>query len=262
METSAVTPEWYVIVLLCAVAAIAGWVDAVSGGGGLLQLPALLLVVPADKPALALGTNKLSSIFGTSAAAITYGRIEMPRLRTALPMAIAAFAGAALGSLMAIRLSPAVYRPIILVALILVWLFIAFRRDFGLTAREVSRGRHLATAILGGLAIGFYDGAVGPGTGSFLIILLVAAVGYTFLQASATAKIVNVGTNAASLIVFGISGSVLWAVGMLMAACNVAGSIIGARTAIARGSGFVRLVLLVVTGVLIAVLAWQTFAPS
>jgi uncharacterized membrane protein YfcA len=114
------------------------------------------------------------------------------------------------------------------------------------------------TAIVGGVAIGFYDGAVGPGTGSFLIVLLVAAVGYTFLQASATAKIVNVGTNAASLIVFGLSGSVLWVLGLLMAACNVAGAIIGARTAIARGSGFVRVVLLAVTGVLIAVLAWQT----
>jgi len=253
-----VTPEWYVIVLLCAVAAAAGWVDAVSGGGGLLQLPALLIALPADKPALALGTNKLSSIFGTTAAAITYGRIEMPRPRTALPMAGAAFAGAAAGSLMAIHLPAAVYRPIILIALILVWLFIAFRRDFGLTSREVSRRRHLVTAIVGGVAIGFYDGAVGPGTGSFLIVLLVAAVGYTFLQASATAKIVNVGTNAASLIVFGLSGSVLWALGLLMAACNVAGAIIGARTAIARGSGFVRIVLLAVTGVLIAVLAWQT----
>ena len=252
------TPEWYVIVLLCVVAAAAGWVDAVSGGGGLLQLPALLLATPADKPALALGTNKLSSIFGTSAAAITYGRIEMPRLRTALPMAGAAFAGAALGSFVAIHLPAAVYRPIILVALILVWLFIAFRRDFGMSAREVSRRRHLITAIVGGLVIGFYDGAVGPGTGSFLIVLLVAAVGYTFLQASATAKIVNVGTNAASLIVFGLSGSVLWIVGLLMAACNVAGAIVGARTAIARGSGFVRIVLLAVTGALIAVLAWQT----
>lgn len=252
------TPEWYVIVLLCMVAAAAGWVDAVSGGGGLLQLPALLLAVPADKPALALGTNKLSSIFGTSAAAITYGRIEMPRLRTALPMAGAAFAGAALGSLMAIHLPPSIYRPIILIALVGVWLFIAFRRDFGLTPREVSRRRHLVTAIVGGVCIGFYDGAVGPGTGSFLIVLLVAAVGYTFLQASATAKIVNVGTNAASLIVFGLSGSVLWGLGLLMAACNVTGAIIGARTAIARGSGFVRIVLLIVTGVLIAVLAWQT----
>lgn len=254
------TPDWYVVLLLCLVAAMAGWVDAVSGGGGLLQLPALLIALPADRPALALGTNKLSSIFGTAAAAVTYGRIEMPRLRTALPMAGAAFGGAALGSLTAVHLPPMVFRPVILVALVLVWLFIALRRDFGLTSREVSRRRHLITAVVGGLLIGFYDGAVGPGTGSFLIVLLVAAVGYTFLQASATAKIVNVGTNAASLIVFGITGSVLWALGLLMAACNVAGAVIGARTAIARGSGFVRMILLIVTGVLIAVLAWQTLA--
>ena len=100
------TPEWYVILLLCLVAAAAGWVDAVSGGGGLLQLPALLLAVPADKPALALGTNKLSSIFGTSAAAITYGRIEMPRLRTALPMAGAAFVACSKTSRSAFSLSP------------------------------------------------------------------------------------------------------------------------------------------------------------
>jgi uncharacterized membrane protein YfcA len=253
------TPDWYIIALLCVVAAAAGWVDAVSGGGGLLQLPALLLVTPADQPASALGTNKLSSIFGTSAAAITYGRIEMPRLRTALPMAAAAFVGAAFGSLTAIHLPPSIFRPIILVALIVVWLFIALRRTFGLEGREVSRGRHLVTAIVGGVAIGFYDGAIGPGTGSFLIVLLVAAVGYTFLQASATAKIVNVGTNAASLIVFGLSGSVLWLVGLLMAACNVAGAVVGARMAIVRGSEFVRRVLLVVTAVLIAVLAVQTF---
>jgi len=251
------TPDWYVVLLLCVVAATAGWVDAVSGGGGLLQLPALLLVTPADEPAMALGTNKLSSIFGTSAAAITYGRVELPRLKTALPMAAAAFGGAAAGSLTAIHLPAVVFRPVILAALIVVWLFIALRRDFGLTAREVSRRRHLVTAVVGGIAIGFYDGAIGPGTGSFLIVLLVAALGYTFLQASATAKVVNVGTNAASLIVFGLSGSVLWLVGLLMAACNVAGAVIGARTAIAKGSGFVRVVLLAVTGALIAALAVQ-----
>ena len=245
---------------MCLVAAAAGWIDAVSGGGGLLQLPALLLVMPADRPALALGTNKLSSIFGTTAAAVTYGRRELPQLRTALPMAGSAFVGAAVGSLTATRLPPTVFRPIILVALVIVWLFIALRRDFGLHARDVSRRRSLVTAIVGGVGIGFYDGAVGPGTGSFLIVLLVSAVGFTFLQASATAKVVNVGTNAASLIVFGLTGSVLWLLGLVMAACNVAGAIVGARTAIARGSGFVRLVLLAVTGALIVLLAVQIVA--
>lgn len=251
------TPDWYVIAALCVVAAAAGWVDAVSGGGGLLQLPALLIALPDQQPSVALGTNKMSSILGTSAAAITYGRVERPRLATALPMALAAFGGAAVGSLVAVHLPSAVFRPIILVALIVVWCFIAFRRDLGLVERETSRRRHLTTAILGGIGIGFYDGAIGPGTGSFLVVLLVAALGYTFVQASATAKIVNVGTNLASLIVFGLAGSVLWAVGLLMGACNVAGAIVGARMAMAKGSGFVRIVLLAVTAVLIVVLAVQ-----
>ena len=251
------TPDWYVIVALCLVAAAAGWVDAVSGGGGLLQLPALLIALPGQPPSVALGTNKMSSILGTSAAAITYGRVERPRLGTALPMALAAFAGAAAGSALAVHLPPNVFRPVILIALITVWCFIAFRRDLGLVERETSRRRHLVTAIVGGLGIGFYDGAIGPGTGSFLVILLVAALGYTFLQASATAKIVNVGTNLASLIVFGLAGSVLWVLGLLMGVCNVAGAIVGARMAMARGSGFVRVVLLVVTAALIVVLAVQ-----
>ncbi|MFM9135220.1 MAG: sulfite exporter TauE/SafE family protein [bacterium] len=251
------TPDWYVIVALCLAAAAAGWVDAVSGGGGLLQLPALLIALQGQPPSVALGTNKMSSILGTSAAAITYGRVERPRLGTALPMAVAAFAGAAAGSVVAVHLPPAVFRPVILVALIAVWCFIAFRRDMGRVERETSRRRHLVTAVVGGLGIGFYDGAVGPGTGSFLVVLLVAALGYTFLQASATAKIVNVGTNLASLIVFGLAGSVLWALGLLMGACNVAGAIVGARMAMARGSGFVRVVLLVVTAALIVVLAVQ-----
>ena len=252
-----VTPDWYVIVGLCVVAAAAGWIDAVSGGGGLLQLPSLLIALPNQPPAVALGTNKMSSILGTSAAAITYGRVERPRFSTALPMAGAAFAGAVIGSLTAVHLPASVFRPVILVALVIVWLFIAFRRDLGLVERPASRRRHLVTAILGGLAIGVYDGAIGPGTGSFLIVLLVAALGYTFLQASATAKIVNVGTNLASLIVFGLAGTVLWGVGLLMGACNVAGAIVGARMAMAKGSSFVRVVLLAVTAALIVILAVQ-----
>lgn len=250
-------PEWYVVLALCLTAGAAGWIDAVSGGGGLLQLPALLVALPNQPPATALGTNKMSSILGTSAAALSYARVERPRLGTALPMAGAAFLGAALGSFVATRLPAVVFRPVILVALVLVWLFVAFRRDFGLSSREVSRRRHVITAVGGGLVIGFYDGAIGPGTGSFLVVLLVAALGYTFLQASATAKIVNVGTNAASLIVFGLAGSVLWGLGLLMGACNVAGAVVGARMALARGSGFVRVVLLVVTAGLILALAVQ-----
>ncbi|MFY9332177.1 MAG: TSUP family transporter [Candidatus Nanopelagicales bacterium] len=246
----------WALAILCIVAFVAGWVDAVSGGGGLLQVPALLIAVPADSPTSALGTNKLSSIGGTFSAAVTYARREAPDLRTALPMAATAFVGAGVGALIALRLPVEVLRPFIVIALALVWFLIAFRsRWAGERVVAVSDRKRWGTAIIGGGVIGVYDGMLGPGTGAFLIVLLVAALGYSYLRASATAKFVNVGTNAAALIVFGLGGSVLWLVGVVMGACNVAGGIVGARTALARGSGFVRIVLLVVVAVLLVTLS-------
>lgn len=260
MFTGDATIEWWAIILLCLVALVAGWVDAVSGGGGLIQVPALLLAVPASQPATALGTNKVSSVFGTFAAAVTYARREPPDLRTALPMALAAFAGSAAGALVALRLPVEVLRPIVLIALASVWVLIAVRPTWGIREGDsVSRRRRMGTAIVGGAGIGFYDGMLGPGTGAFLIVLLVAALGYSYLRASGTAKIVNVGTNVAAIIIFGLGGSILWLVGVAMGAANVVGGVIGARTALARGSGFVRIVLLVVVAVLLVTLAWDTW---
>jgi uncharacterized membrane protein YfcA len=122
--------------------------------------------------------------------------------------------------------------------------------------------RHYGVAVIAGLGIGFYDGLIGPGTGSFLLIVLVAGLGLSFLKASATAKIVNVGTNIAALIIFGFTGSVLWLLGLLMGACNLVGAVLGARTAIAKGSEFVRRVFLVVVALLILRLAWDVLAGS
>jgi hypothetical protein len=250
------------IVLLCIAAGAAGWVDAVTGGGGLIQLPSLLIAMPNGAPADALGTNKLSSIIGTSAAATTYLRNTRIDLRTALPMAAAAFVGAGLGALLASRIPAASFRPIILVMLIGVWLWTWFKPAMGTVEqlRWEGRRRHYGVAVIAGLGIGFYDGLIGPGTGSFLLIVLVAGLGLSFLKASATAKIVNVGTNVAALIVFGFTGSVLWLLGLLMGACNLVGAVIGARTAIAKGSEFVRRVFLVVVALLILRLAWDVLA--
>jgi uncharacterized membrane protein YfcA len=117
--------------------------------------------------------------------------------------------------------------------------------------------RHYVVAIIAGLAIGFYDGVIGPGTGSFLLIVLVAGLGYSFLHASATAKVVNLSTNVAALIVFGVAGIPLWGLGLAMGVFNVLGAVIGARMAIRRGSGFVRAVFLVVVAVLIVRLGWD-----
>jgi uncharacterized membrane protein YfcA len=248
-----------VVIALCLAAAAAGWVDAVSGGGGLLQLPALLLAFPSAAPVTVLATNKLSAIMGTSAATAAYSRKAPPDVRTAMPMAGAAFAGAAAGALVASQVPAAAFRPIIVVMLAGVWLWTLVNPAMGQDQdlRWHGRRRHYAVATLAGLAIGFYDGMIGPGTGSFLLIVLVAGLGYSFLNGSSTAKVVNLGTNAAALIVFGLTGSVMWALGLLMGVCNVAGAVIGARMAIRRGSSFVRLVFLAVVGILILRLGWD-----
>lgn len=240
------------IVLLCIAAVAAGWVDAVTGGGGLIQLPSLLIAMPDTPPANALATNKLASIIGTSAAAITYARRTRIDVRTALPMAIAAFIGAAGGASLASQLPAAMFKPVILVLLIAVWIYTLLRPSMGREQQLRFTGRrHYVIATAAGLAIGFYDGLIGPGTGSFLLIVLVAGLGLSFLAASATAKVVNVGTNLAALIVFSLTGSVIWLLGLLMGACNLIGAVIGARTAIRRGSGFVRAVFLAVVALLI-----------
>lgn len=252
-------PDALTLVLLMVVALAAGWVDAVSGGGGLLQLPALFIALPDAEPVQALATNKASSIAGTAAATATYSRRVRPDVRTALPMLVAAILGSAVGAVTASHLPAEVFRPIIVVLLVVVWVWTLLRPGMGMetSLRWQGRKRHYVVATAAGLVIGIYDGLLGPGTGSFLLIVLVGVLGYSFLQASSTAKVVNLGTNAAAMVVFAATGSVLWLLGGLMAVANVAGGVIGARMAIRRGSEFVRLVFLAIVGVLILRLAWE-----
>ena len=240
------------VVLLVVAALVAGWVDAVVGGGGLVQLPALLLGLPAASPAQVLATNKLSSIAGTATATATYLRRVRPDPRTAAPMAISALFGAMAGAACASLLPQRVFRPLVLVLLVLVAVHTWRRPELGrVNDPHPDRRRHRAVALGAGLGIGFYDGIFGPGTGSFLVFALVGLLGYGFLEASATAKITNLATNLGALVVFVPRGAPLWHLGLLMAAANVAGGYLGARTAAARGSGFVRAVFLVVVGVLL-----------
>jgi len=145
-----------------------------------------------------------------------------------------------------------VFVPVILVALVAVAAYTVARPQVGRATALRWRGRaHLLAALGLGAGIGFYDGLLGPGTGSFLVIALVGVLGYAFLEASAQAKIVNAATNLGALLVFTVQGAPLWRLGLLVGAANVLGSYLGARTAVARGSGFVRVVFLVVVGVLV-----------
>jgi len=255
-----------VLAFLVVAAGLAGWVDAVSGGGGLVQLPALLVGLPGAPPATVLGTNKLSSIIGTSAAAVTYRRAAVTDIGTALPMALAAFVGSACGAVVATHLPGTFFRPLALVLLVVVGLWTLLRPALGESqdlrwhgGEDHSRHRAVAVALGGG--IGLYDGVFGPGTGTFLVFGLVVLLGYSFLNASAIAKVVNVSTNLAALIVFASTGHVLWLLGLTMGAANLVGGVLGARTAVRRGSGFVRVVFLVVVAVLLLKLGHDVLWP-
>lgn len=247
MELSTTT-----IALLVLAALAAGFVDAVVGGGGLIQLPALLLGLPGASVVQIAATNKLASFCGTSISAATYFRRIKPDPRTFLPLMAAAFVGSFGGALIASLMPRSAFDPIILVALVLVGAYVWFKPSVGsLTQLRFSGGQHTWAVLATGLAVGFYDGAIGPGTGSFFVFALVGLLGYDFLQASAKAKLANWATNLAALVVFIPQGAVLWQLAPLMAAANIIGGYAGARVAMARGARFVRVFFLVVVTALV-----------
>jgi uncharacterized membrane protein YfcA len=245
-------PTLTVLALLVLAAVAAGFVDAVVGGGGLIQLPALLLGLPNAAPVQILATNKLASICGTSVSSATYYRRVRPDPRTFLPLMLLAFAGAVLGALVASQIPREAFEPIVLVVLVAVGGYVLLKPDLGSeTVLRHTGGRHLTTAMLVGFGIGFYDGAMGPGTGSFLVLSLVALLGYSFLDASAKARMANWATNLGALVVFVPQGAVLWKVGLLMGLGNLLGGYVGARVAVSRGARFVRVFFVVVVSVFI-----------
>jgi uncharacterized membrane protein YfcA len=236
----------------------AGLVDAVAGGGGLIQVPALFSALPTEMPATIFGTNKGSSVFGTANAAWRYARRVAIPWDIALPAAGAAFVFSFAGAATVAWLPKDVVRPLILVLLLVVAAYTALRRDFGI-APAVAPQRGLWAVLLVGAVLGFYDGFFGPGMGSFLIFAFVRWFGLDFLRASAAAKIVNGSTNLAALAYFVPSGHVLWALALSMAVFNVVGAYVGTHLAIRRGSAFVRGVFLFAMVLLIAKFGYDTW---
>ena len=249
------------LALLMAAALFAGFVDAVAGGGGLIQVPALLVAFPAESPATVFGTNKLASVFGTGNAALRYARrIALP-WSIALPAAAAAFLFSFAGAMAMAWLPKAVVRPLVLGLLILVIAYTVMKPDFGtVSGSRLAPVKEKRRAFVTGATLGFYDGFFGPGAGSFLIFAFVRFFRLDFLHASSAAKVVNFATNAAALAYFIPSGHVLWMTGLAMAASNIAGAMLGARLALRHGSNFVRKVFIAVALVLIARLAYDTLA--
>ncbi|GAA4017640.1 sulfite exporter TauE/SafE family protein [Allokutzneria multivorans] len=246
------------LAFLCAAAFLAGAIDAIVGGGGLVQLPAMLLVMPGGAPIHSLATSKLSSFVGTAAAVGTYVRRTKIDWRSTAPTAVLAFGGSVGGAAFADVLPPGVLNVVVLCALVGVGLYTWRKPEFGAEdAERLSRARTLMVMLGGGVVIGFWDGLAGPGTGSFLVFLLVGLVGFAFVRASATAKVINTATNLGGLCYFVPAGQVLWGIGLTMALCNLAGSVLGARMAVRRGSEFVRKVFLTVVAALVLSLGWK-----
>ena len=249
-----------VLIFLALASGFAGFVDAMAGGGGLIQLPALLIGLPNKELPLILGTNKIPSIFGTTAAARNYFKNIKPDIPLTISMMGPAFIGSITGAAFAATIPKDFFKPFIVFLLITVAIYTWRKPALGMNENlKFTHKKRLLFVALIGLFIGFYDGIFGPGTGTFLVFFLVSGIGYAFLKASATAKLVNIATNAGAILSFQLTGHIWWQLGLLLAFANVAGAVIGSRLAIKGGSPLVRKVFLAVIFLLIARVAWDTF---
>lgn len=236
-------PMELLIVSLASLAA--GFIDSIVGGGGLILVPALFAVFPTTHPATLFGVNKGASVWGTAVATAQYARRVNLRWAALLPAAAAGFAGALAGAWLVTVISPGLLRKALPFVLLAVLLYTVLKKQLGRHHAPRFSGRAETAAACGiGAVLGFYDGFFGPGTGSFLVFLFVRWLGYDFLNASASAKLINTATNLAALAVFAWTGHVWWHFALTMAVANVLGSLLGTRLALKHGAGFVRIIFI------------------
>ena len=241
------------LILLCIFAFAAGFVDAIVGGGGLIQTPAGLVLLPNLPVATVIGTLKLPAFSGTALATIQYMRKVPIKWRLMSLMVLLAFFSAIAGSFLLTRVDNYFMKPLLLVILIFVAVYTYSKKDFGTHSKKDNTFKEqLGYSIAASIIPGFYDGFIGPGTGSFLVLAFITLLGFDFLKASAHAKIVNLSTNLGSILFFAASGKIIFAIAIPMAICNAVGGTLGARLAIARGNKFIRIFfLIIVTGTIL-----------
>lgn len=239
---------------------LAGFVDAIVGGGGLILVPALFAIFPTAPAASLFGLNKSASVWGTSFAAVQYSRRVTMNWSSLLPAALAGLCGSFVGAWGVTVLPSDFLRKILPLVLLAVLLYTLARKELGRhhAPRLSPRAERLA-AITVGLTLGVYDGFFGPGTGSFLVFLFVRWLGYDFLHASAAAKLINVATNIAAVVLFGLKGHIWWHYALVLATANVLGSLAGTRLALRHGVGFVRWVFIAVVSALILKTGYDAF---
>jgi uncharacterized protein len=233
------------LLILCFFAFLAGFIDSIVGGGGLIQTPALLITLPHIAVPMLMGTAKISSIAGSTMSSIQYAKRVTFQKRALITTIVAAMLGAFLGARLINYLQPNVVKPSIFFLLVVVFVYMLLKKDFGQSQKEwMAESKSVIYSSLFGFIVGVYDGFLGPGTGSFLILFFVSTIGFDFVLASAHAKVVNLATNIGAVIYFIASHNVLWAVALPMAACNLSGSYIGSRLAMLKGNRFIRLFFL------------------
>ena len=239
--------ETYILLLLCIAAFFAGFVDAIVGGGGLIQAPIALILLPNLAVSSIIGSLKIPAFSGTSFAANQYLKKVDMNWKLLSIMAVVAFASAFLGSNLLTKVHNDFMKPLLLVVLTLIAIYTFTKKDFGIhQAKEHTVKRQLLLAVSMSVLLGFYDGFIGPGTGSFLVLAFVTVLGFDFLHASANAKMVNLATNFGSICLFVLKGKIIWAIAIPMAICNALGGWIGAKLAIKKGNGFIRIFFLIV----------------
>ena len=243
---------WKLLIIVCPLVFLGGFVDSIAGGGGLITLPAYMMVgLPTH---LAAGTNKLAAGCGTVVSAVNYLRSGKVVFRIALPAAGCALLSSALGTYLATLLSDEVLKILLLAALPCIAVFLAVKKDFGKEtasdAEPLPRRKEFLISCVIGLVVGAYDGLIGPGTGTFLLMLFAALLHLDLLTAGGCAKIANLASNIAAAIVWSINGSVLWMLLLPAAVCQMLGSFCGSRFAIRGGTKRVRGMVFIVLGLL------------
>ncbi len=235
------------IFLACLAAFVAGFIDSIVGGGGLVQAPALFILFPHYSVPQIIGTNRFASFMGTGVAGYQYSKKVKIPLKTVLFAGIGAGVMSYSGALISSLMSERILKPTILILMTLIAIYTYKKKDLG---QEDNHRFELSKIPLYGLLIGmttgFYNGFVGPGTGSLLVFGFVSIIGYNFLTASAISKVVNVVADICSLIFFVAKGYVMFSIALPMMVCNMAGSYVGSRMALLRGNGFIRILFLVV----------------
>jgi uncharacterized protein len=248
------------ILQLCGFAFLAGFIDSIVGGGGLVQTPAMLFTLPQFPIPTLFGTTKIPSIVGSLTGAYQYAQRVKLQLPLLLGIAALAFAASAMGSYTLTLVPNTFMKPFALMILIVVFLYTFLKKDFGQLAQSQIHERiQWRNGLSMALLIGFYDGFFGPGAGSFLVLGFITLIGFDFLKASAHAKLVNVATNLGSVCFFVAKGHVLFEVALPMCFANASGAYLGAKTAILKGNGFIRIFFLCVVAATILRFGYDIF---